>query len=406
MTAAIAQNYGNNSYMILQPFDFANRTGKIVFDVDAVSVSGLASFIGIDLTQDPIPAPTFQERFNFETGPIPNSALMLKWSDNCNTNGTAINLGNVMVYNNYVASIIVPSYAVSGAGCAATKQGFVNHFEIDLSQSHIDIYGSDYSPDGQTFPNFRILYSADLSLPFTRGYVHVAARNHATIKYGYGPDWVYHWDNIGFDGPVISSWRAYEIPDNSTTGTYSMYNNAPIMNLGYQLLDGTTGPAAGIYDPTNPVGPLRFQGVNVIGAAGALLSLNASFNSISHVANSTWGVAFQFNGGPWHNSLLTATQVQILNANVGANGNVGLLMDVPVADLVNGTNTLAMVPVNAPMDYKPTIANIDLILALGTAAPPPAPNNFHIAMIFGNRGPWEILSRPIWQTSTSPSAMR
>ena len=43
MTAAIMQNYGNNSYLIRQPFDFANRTGKIVFDVDAVSVNGLAS---------------------------------------------------------------------------------------------------------------------------------------------------------------------------------------------------------------------------------------------------------------------------------------------------------------------------------------------------------------------------
>jgi hypothetical protein len=36
MTAVAIQNYGNNSYMIRQPFDFANRTGKIVFDVDAV----------------------------------------------------------------------------------------------------------------------------------------------------------------------------------------------------------------------------------------------------------------------------------------------------------------------------------------------------------------------------------
>ena len=36
MTAVAMQNYGVNSYMIRQPFDFAGRTGKIVFDVDAV----------------------------------------------------------------------------------------------------------------------------------------------------------------------------------------------------------------------------------------------------------------------------------------------------------------------------------------------------------------------------------
>jgi hypothetical protein len=42
-------------------------------------------------------------------------------------------------------------------------------------------------------------------LPFTRGYVYFDPRNHATVKYGFGPDVVFHWDNIGFDGPVIAA---------------------------------------------------------------------------------------------------------------------------------------------------------------------------------------------------------
>ena len=42
MTAVSMQNYGVNSYMIRQPFDFAGRTGKIVFDVDAVDQGGSA----------------------------------------------------------------------------------------------------------------------------------------------------------------------------------------------------------------------------------------------------------------------------------------------------------------------------------------------------------------------------
>ena len=32
LVAAAAQNYGQNGYRIRQPFDFAGRTGKIVFD--------------------------------------------------------------------------------------------------------------------------------------------------------------------------------------------------------------------------------------------------------------------------------------------------------------------------------------------------------------------------------------
>ena len=89
--------------------------------------------------------------------------------------------------------------------------------------------------------------------------MHVSARNHATIKYGFGPDGVYHWDNIGFDGPVVAGGRAYEIPDNTTSGTY---NSQTIRNLGYMLLDGTTGKPAGIYDPVNRLSPFQFHGVN------------------------------------------------------------------------------------------------------------------------------------------------
>src|SRR4029453_3811705 len=97
MTAVAIQNYGNNSYMIRQPFDFANRTGKIVFDVDAVSASAQATYIEIDLTEDPVPAPTFREFGNFEAGPIPRNGLMLKWNNNCSAGGTAATVGTTLL---------------------------------------------------------------------------------------------------------------------------------------------------------------------------------------------------------------------------------------------------------------------------------------------------------------------
>ena len=374
MTAVVIQNYGNNSYMIRQPFDFANRVGKIVFDVDAVSASSQATFVELDVTEDPIPAPTFQEWGNFETGPVARSGLMLKWSNSCAQNSNAIAMGNTMVYNNYAPTVIVPTFDVGGAACPRTRQGSLNHFEIQVSQTHIDIYGSDYSnDDGQTFPNFHKIYSANLSLPFTRGYVHVSARNHATKKYGFGPDFVYHWDNIGFDGPVVSEWRAYEIPDNNTVGTGS---NSAFRNLGYLLLDGTTGKPAGIYDPSNRLSSLQFQNVNVGGAIAARLSMNTYFNTIAHVANATWGWSLRLNGGPWRNRFLTPTEVLAIN-NPGSAGNLAMLMDVPVGDLRAGSNSLEMLPLNAPMDYPPAVANIDLILSL--SAGPLPPNNLRIA---------------------------
>jgi hypothetical protein len=372
MTAVAIQNYGNNSYMIRQPFDFANRTGTIVFDVDAVSLGSLATYVEIDLTHDPIPAPTFREFQNFEAGPVPRNGLMMKWSDNCASNGRSITLGNILVYTNYEPVTLTPT---GGTACAATKQGSMNHFEIQVSQQHLDIFGSDYSTDdGQSFPNFRKLYSADLSLPFTRGYVHVSARNHASIKYGFGPDGVYHWDNIGFDGPVLSGGRAYEIPDNATAGTY---NSQSIRNLGYMLLDGTSGKPAGIYDPVNRLSPFRFQGVDVSGMVTARLSLNLYFNTITHVANSTWGLTVRFNGGAWRNRFLTPTEVQAINT-AGSAGNMALVLDVPLADLVSGLNTLEMLPLNAPMDYPPVVANIDLTLASSVGSVPTAPTGLRI----------------------------
>ena len=368
MTAIAIQNYGNNSYMIRQPFDFANRTGRIVFDVDAFSPGALATYVEIDLVEDPVPAPTFREFQNFEAGPVPRNGLMMKWSDNCVSNGGLITLGLVMTYNNYAPSTLTPA---GGTACVATKRGSLNHFEIQVSQRHLDIYGSDYSTDGQTFPAVRKMYSADLSLPFTRGYVHVSARNHATIKYGFGPDGVYHWDNIGFDGPVAAGVRAYEIPDNTTSGTY---NSQAIRNLGYMLLDGTTGKPAGIYDPVNRLSPFQFHGVNPSGMVTARLTLNAFFQTITHVADSTWGLAVRFNGGAWRNRFLTAAEVQAINT-AGSAGNITMLIDVPLADLVSGSNTLEMLPLNAPMDYPTVVANIDL--TLGSSAglrPVPAAN--------------------------------
>jgi hypothetical protein len=115
---------------------------------------------------------------------------MMKWSDNCGSGGGSITLGLVLVYTNYASSTLTPA---GQRACAATRQGSLNHFEIQVSRQHLDTYGSNYSTDnGQSFSNFQKMYSTDLNLAFTRGYVHVSARNHASIKHGFGPDGVYH----------------------------------------------------------------------------------------------------------------------------------------------------------------------------------------------------------------------
>lgn len=372
MTAAAIQNYGTNNYMVLQPFDFAGRTGKIDFDVDAAIQASASGYPEIDITDQPVPAPTFREFNNFEVGSLPQNAIIVKFLNVCGGT-TSSGPSNVMVYNNYVGTILTPT--VNG-GCVQTSTGQLNHFEIQLSQTQISIYGSDFSSDNATFPNYKLLFQADISLPFSRGYVHVAARNHATFKYAGVLDAIYHWDNIGFDGPVIPALRSYEIPDNTTVSTFTGDagdpSPQPAKNLGYLLIDAATGRPAGMYDPVNLIPSLSFQNVNLAGAASAQLTFNAWFNAstvyndAAHIPTTAWGISYSLNGAPFTTVNLTAAQIAaMLNNDTGYQGFFTPVVNVPLSALVQGTNTIKFLPVGAPIDFSPVIANINLLLTPG-----------------------------------------
>lgn len=365
MTVVSAQNYGVNSYMIQQPFDFLGRTGKIVFNVDAVNTSGLGAFAGVEITEDPVQAPTFQHFHNFEVGPIPRNAVMIKLNDNCQSNGTNIRPGEIVTYNDYVMTIHTPSFAIASGACPTAKKGFLNHFEIQLSQTKIEIYSSDFSNDGVSFPNLRLVYSANINLNFSRAYVRIVARNHATLKYEGIPTGVFHWDNVGFDGPIISGNKFYGVPDNTHLSTYSFYGGDTVMNLGYMLRDGSNGIPAGMYNPESKIAPFQLMNVDTTGSNSARISLSAAFSPLGTITTA-WGIQYRFNGGTWRTRTLTAREVQVITNQVNNDGgsaqNISLMMDVPMSDLHNGTNTLEFVSTGAPMDFAPVIANIDLIL--------------------------------------------
>ena len=112
----------------------------------------------------------------------------------------------------------------------------------------------------------------------------------------------------------------------------------------------------------------------------AQLTLNAFLNSMWHPPSTSWGLSYRFNGGAVRPRMLTALEVQSLNT-AGAAGNVALVIDVPLEDLVAGTNTLEFLPIGAPMDVAPAIANIDLLVGLAAGLclcrfPPPTSESF------------------------------
>ena len=73
MTAVGSQNYGSNAYRIRQPFDFADRTGTIVFDTDLAS-NFLLGYSSVVISEDPSPAPSWDINGR---GPNPRNGVVV-----------------------------------------------------------------------------------------------------------------------------------------------------------------------------------------------------------------------------------------------------------------------------------------------------------------------------------------
>jgi hypothetical protein len=365
-----AQNYGENSYRIRQPFDFSNRTGKIVFDAEGFNVA-LLGWVSVEVTADPIPVPSFGILGNEEGAVIPQNAFEVQLNA-CGGNASGgttggVGVATVQVIHEFVDTVSGPDQAT----CVPAAQGKLNHFEIDVSQTKIDVYGTPASTDGSTFPPAQLLYSTSAAIPFARGYVHITTHNHATIKYSPNNDvrsWPARWDNVGFDGPVVPGWREYEIPDSLVpfAGLPFGFDNYGLpqgtMNVGYLVADAAQGPNA----------TLHFKNVDVSNVVGARIALS-SWYDLSQGTPSQFTLRYRLNGGPWHDRVLTAAEVamskgpQIIqasgNSNGGMQGAFAQMLDVPAGELVSGDNSLEFVAVNIPQGYPPAVSNIDLVLA-------------------------------------------
>ncbi|HEV8246286.1 MAG TPA: hypothetical protein VGP93_10985 [Polyangiaceae bacterium] len=355
LVATAAQNYGQDSFRIRQPFDFAGRTGKIVFDAEGYIENPLIGWISVEVTEDPINAPCFSVGApgtnNDEGSLVPRNAFEVQFQNNCAGWATppAFSMRFVEVLEDYVSTELSPATPV----CKVPAQGKLNHFEIDVSQTKIDVYATDASNDGVTFGELTLLYSAAVNLPFSRGYVQITTHNHATLKYSSDhmmEAWIARWDNVGFDGPIISNTREYEAPDALKPGMDSWNRSGPVVSIGYRVPDAATGPTD----------VLTFKGLNLEGVTQAQLSVS-SWYLTQDTDLSAVTLSYRFNGGAWNDRKLTAGEIANLT-NGHSQGQLGQMLDVPVSDLVAGDNTVEFVTSNVPQSYPPLVANVDLIL--------------------------------------------
>lgn len=353
LVVAAAQNYGQNSYRITQPFDFAGRVGKIVFDAEGYLVNSLLGWISLDITEDPISTPGFAmvDVPNDEGTQIPKNAVELQFQDNCAgfKEPPVMGLRMLAVYTNYVGNFIAPPDHV----CPKVEQGHLNHFEVAISANKIEVYASDSSAGGGEFGDLQLLASADVELPFTRGYVSITTHNHATLKYSEGGTldaWVARWDNVGFDGPQLTGTREYEVVDSLTVLPDPRLDNQMVTNIGYRVADAAMGPAQ----------TLQFKDVDPSGMNSAKLSLSAWY--LDQDQNKSYVLQYRFNGGAWHDRPLNEGEAAVLTG-VATQGQLAQVMDVPVGELVSGDNTLEIVTKNAPQNYPPVVSNVNLILS-------------------------------------------
>jgi hypothetical protein len=351
LMAVASQNYGLNSLRVRQPFDFEGRTGTIAFDVDATMTNGLFGWASLEITEDPEPTPLFTD---YEYGPLPRNALELQFDhDGCAQPEPHISLKNVLVFKDHVLTKLM-NLSGDQPTCFATKRGHLNRIRVRVSQNNVEVLAGDFSVDGLSFPEPRLVFSANMDLPFTRGYVHFSGHNHATLRYGGDDSWVLRWDNVGFDGPKIMGFREYEIPDSRTPAKVDGHDG---VNLGYQIDE--TGMTTCC--PTASVPSLTFENVDVAGATKATLTFTSYYLNWAQADITKYTLRYRFNGRELISRSLTAGEIGALTVQ-GQLGSLVQSIDVPLAELQNGTNTLEFVTSNIDLTYKPVLANIDLVL--------------------------------------------
>jgi hypothetical protein len=356
LSAVASQNYGVNAYRIRQPFDFAGRTGRIVFDVDLANHL-LLGYPSVVISDDPSPAPSWDVNGR---GPNPRNGLIVVFLG-----------GNVEVHD-------VRDYAMTTLAGASTspfeqQRGRLCRVELRLSQLGLEVLTTPPSPDGVTFAPqvLRRAVTFPQPLTFSRAYVSLLAHNHATWKYAIGyanlprpmRSWNVSWDNIGFDGPLIQATREYEIPVAAVPSTQTTVTEHPPgvfttvvhagLSLGYVMPNGPD--ALGV--------PLTFDGVSLEGATRARLILNGYYQGFDFdgIRDGTGRLRYQLNSHPPHLRAFTAGEVAMLDTP-GQTGGYNHAIDVPLSELVDGSNAVRFGTLNISSGYPNAVTNIDLLI--------------------------------------------
>jgi len=267
-----------------QPFDFAGRTGTVVFDVSDDSGGSHAAWPEFWITNAPVPDPfahlaTWQSLPQYGFGIRLDGVCGPGQGGQCGPRCSGRNTTNVVTVND---AIVVRNYREDDPennghlrtvrdGCVRepTKPGQLNHFEVEVSENRIEVYGTNA---GTSSPRIHLATIANADLGFTRGLIWLEDVHYNANK---GVDVGVHqamhtftWDDVGFDGPILPRDLAFDASDSLT----SVPGYPALINLGW-----VTSASA----PSTITIP-KVEGISR--ATGGLLTFNFDNADVSPVA--------------------------------------------------------------------------------------------------------------------------
>jgi cytochrome c peroxidase len=385
LIAAAAQNYGMTAYRIRQPFDFEDRVGTITLDVDLTG-RALGGWPAIVLGEDPTPAPTFNYP---ERGSGPRNGLGVEfYIFNCNSADTIEPL--VYTFENYVETTPEVDFDCN-VPFVKTRPGALNRVQLRLGQGQLEVWAWDVPEPGASYGDPKLLKKMDLDLPFTRAYLSLVVRNHATIKYWYGTAWFARWDNIGFDGPVIDDSWEYSVPDPLaplTSNDGCMYGGQCIWRAEVEQREPDNGDlcpteeacdfefethTVGYVIPNTDEEPLTvtIPAVELKDATRARLVLAVDYPWFSwndvFPPPTALNLRYRLNDGAWHDRFVTDDEVNAFAGDQDEGPGAGLLnqvIDLDLTELQAGDNALTLTLDGSwTGSYRAAATGIDLVLS-------------------------------------------
>lgn len=317
-----------------QPFDWAGRTGTVVFDVSGDSDGSHGAWPEFVITDKPVPG----TRADISASP-PNLFAYNQIGftlDGCDAGpGGSTGVGRVFMARDGVYS----EPAVTQVGCISKgSHRALNHIEVRVSKNRIEVWGTDAGGSALR----RLAYADNLDLKFTKGLVwmddvHYNARK-AVEPCECGTQWnhTFVWDNLGFDGPKTYRDLGFDVPEPDVAGARALTGELT-RRTGFQVGTGpTTLQVPGVRRDQAPTG--AYLVLNSYSFARTIPSISINGNAYIDTPYPAGAEAYY-----WQS----------------------VAIPIPVNQVRDGNNTVAF----KSTDGSTVVSNISIILVAGAPVP-------------------------------------